>query len=185
MSPDSYDRPGLVNENGHRVILASLELRSRRHEEHHDGRRQDVSYASVLKLRRHQRSAARCRRTPAHEKKDGIVLRLDDRWAWDSWIADTGSDYHLFFLNAPRSLGDPNLRHRSAVVGHAVSSDLVHWEELGHALGPGPEGDWDDVAIWTGSVIRGDDAWYSSTRARRRVKGHSSSASASRPRLTS
>jgi beta-fructofuranosidase len=88
------------------------------------------------------------------------VLRLDDRWAWDFWIADTGSDYHLFFLNAPRSLGDPNLRHHSAVVGHAVSSDLVHWKELDHALEPGPEGAWDDVAIWTGSVIRGDDAWY-------------------------
>ena len=88
------------------------------------------------------------------------MLRLDDRWAWDFWIADTGSDYHLFFLNAPRSLGDPNLRHHRAVVGHAVSSDLVHWEELGQALRPGPEGAWDDVAIWTGSVVRGDDAWY-------------------------
>ena len=88
------------------------------------------------------------------------MLRLDDRWAWDSWIADTGSDYHLFFLNAPRSLVDPNLRHHSAVVGHAVSSDLVQWKELGHALEPGPKGAWDDVAIWTGSVIRGDDAWY-------------------------
>ena len=30
-----------MNEDGHRVILASLELRNRRHGEHHDGRGQD------------------------------------------------------------------------------------------------------------------------------------------------
>ena len=52
------------------------------------------------------------------------MLRLDDRWVWDFWIADTGTDYHLFFLQAPRSLGDQVLRHLNATVGHAVSEDL-------------------------------------------------------------
>ena len=41
------------------------------------------------------------------------VLRLDDYWIWDSWIADDGDLYHLFFLQAPRSLfAAPLVRQR-------------------------------------------------------------------------
>ena len=42
------------------------------------------------------------------------MLRLDDLWVWDSWIADDGDLYHLFFLQAPRALGDPGKRHTAA-----------------------------------------------------------------------
>ena len=49
------------------------------------------------------------------------MLRLDDFYVWDSWVADDGDLYHLFFLQAPRSLGDPGMRHLSATVGHATS----------------------------------------------------------------
>jgi len=84
------------------------------------------------------------------------MLRLDDHWIWDSWIADDGEHYHLFYLQAPRALGDAGLRHTAATVGHARSRDLVAWEVLPGALGPDPGG-WDDLAIWTGSVARGDD----------------------------
>ena len=48
------------------------------------------------------------------------MLRLDDFWVWDSWVADDGDAYHLYFLQAPRSLGDPALRHVHATVGHAT-----------------------------------------------------------------
>jgi alditol oxidase len=85
------------------------------------------------------------------------VLRLPGDWVWDSWIADDGDLYHLFFLHAPRALVDPGLRHTAATVGHATSADLRQWEHVGEALGPGPEGAWDDLAVWTGSVARGDD----------------------------
>ena len=64
------------------------------------------------------------------------MLRLEDDWVWDSWVADDGERYHLFFLKAPRSLGDPSLRHARATVGHAVSTDLRDWEVLPDALGP-------------------------------------------------
>ena len=64
------------------------------------------------------------------------MLRLDDHWVWDSWVADDGRTYHLFFLQAPRSLGDPDLRHVHATVGHATSTDLVSWRYLGQCLGP-------------------------------------------------
>ncbi len=84
------------------------------------------------------------------------MLRLEDAWVWDSWVADDGERYHLFFLKAPRSLGDPGLRHGRAVVGHATSTDLVDWHLEPDALRPAA-GSWDDLAIWTGSVARGDD----------------------------
>jgi beta-fructofuranosidase len=84
------------------------------------------------------------------------VLRLPDHWMWDSWIADDGERYHLFFLKAPRSLGDAGLRHTAAIVGHATSTDLTRWEVQEDALVPAP-GRWDDLALWTGSIVRGDD----------------------------
>ncbi|PUA82948.1 glycosyl hydrolase [Nocardioides currus] len=85
------------------------------------------------------------------------MLRVADHWVWDSWVADDGDDYHLFFLKAARTEAGPASRHTRAVVGHAVSSDLTTWTELPDALGPGPDGAWDDLATWTGSVARGDD----------------------------
>jgi beta-fructofuranosidase len=84
------------------------------------------------------------------------VLRLPDHWVWDSWIADDGDLYHLFFLKAPRALKDPVLRHTSATVGHATSRDLSNWQVHDDALLPAA-GRWDDLAHWTGSVARGDD----------------------------
>ena len=89
------------------------------------------------------------------------MLRLDDSWVWDSWVADDGDLYHLFFLQAPRALDDPATRHTAARVGHATSPDLVSWTFLGEALGPDDSGAgrFDDLAIWTGSVVRDGERW--------------------------
>ena len=87
------------------------------------------------------------------------MLRLTDDWVWDSWIADTGDLYHLFFLKAPRALADPGLRHTAAAIGHATSADLVDWELRDDALLPAAER-WDDLALWTGSVARADDGTW-------------------------
>jgi beta-fructofuranosidase len=84
------------------------------------------------------------------------VLTSPDDWIWDSWVADDGERYHLFFLKAPRSLGNPDLRHEAARIGHASSLDLCHWEVHADALRPNDTG-FDDLALWTGSVARGDD----------------------------
>jgi beta-fructofuranosidase len=84
------------------------------------------------------------------------VLRLPDHWVWDSWIADDGDRYHLFFLKAPRSLGDWRLRHTAATIGHATSTDLASWQVHEDALGPAHES-WGDLAVWTGSTVRGGD----------------------------
>jgi beta-fructofuranosidase len=66
----------------------------------------------------------------------------------------------VFFLKAPRSLGDPDLRHFNARIGHAVSADLRTWQVLPDALGPGTPGAFDDLATWTGSVLHHGGRWY-------------------------
>jgi len=88
------------------------------------------------------------------------VLALRDHWIWDFWLARDQQCYHAFFLKAPKSLGDPDARHWSARIGHAVSQDLRSWEVLPDALGVGEPGAWDDKATWTGSVVAHDGRWY-------------------------
>lgn len=89
-----------------------------------------------------------------------MTFTLDTHWVWDFWLADDGDLFHLYYLHAPKSLGDQHLRHRNAIVGHAVSTDLIHWDDLGPVLAPGPEGSFDDTATWTGSVLRGPDGLW-------------------------
>lgn len=89
-----------------------------------------------------------------------MSLALPDHWLWDFWFAQDGPDVHAFFLHAPRSLGDPELRHHHARIGHAVSRDLHRWRLLPEALATGPPGAFDDLATWTGSVIRHDGRWH-------------------------
>src|SRR5271169_814490 len=83
------------------------------------------------------------------------LLRLADSWIWDFWFADDGRAYHVFFLKAPRRLGDPELRHLNVAIGHASSEDLVHWTSAADVLAPAASPAFDDVATWTGSVTRG------------------------------
>ena len=78
-------------------------------------------------------------------------------WVWDFWLADDGERFHLFFLKASRALHDPDRRHWRATVGHAVSTDLVSWTEVADALVPSDGPAFDDLATWTGSVLRGPD----------------------------
>ena len=89
------------------------------------------------------------------------MLRLPDDWVWDFWFADDGTDHHVFFLSAPRSLPAPEDRHHHAAIGHAVSSDLVTWTRLPDPVRHGEGNAFDRTATWTGSVVR-DEAgtWY-------------------------
>jgi beta-fructofuranosidase len=92
-----------------------------------------------------------------------VAFRPEDVILWDFWLAPRRSPddlFHLFFLQAPRSLSDPEMRHDRATIGHAVSTDLHHWEPRGTAFVPGPDGAWDDFSIWTGSVIEHERRWW-------------------------
>lgn len=89
------------------------------------------------------------------------MLRLPDSWVWDFWLADDGERHHLFFLYASRALRDPDARHYRASIGHAVSDDLVEWTRVDDALVRSDAGGFDDLATWTGSVIRHPDGtWF-------------------------
>lgn len=89
------------------------------------------------------------------------MFRLPGSWTWDFWLAEDHGTYHLFFLHASRALHDPDRRHLRAAVGHAVSTDLVHWEQVPDALVHGDTPSFDQTATWTGSVIQGPDGtWY-------------------------
>ena len=90
-----------------------------------------------------------------------MTLALDDKWIWDSWYLRDGDTWHAYFLKAPKSLDDPELRHWNVSQGHATSTDLRNWTHLGTCLEPAPSPAWDDYTTWTGSTVR-DDAggWH-------------------------
>ena len=90
-----------------------------------------------------------------------MPLALDDQWIWDFWLVRDEADWHIYFLKADKSLGDPELRHRNVTHGHAVSRDLVNWDYRGTCFAPSTGPAFDDWSTWTGSVVR-DDAglWH-------------------------
>jgi len=90
-----------------------------------------------------------------------MVIALEKKWIWDSWYAHDGVKWHGFFLQADKSLTDPDARHLNVTQGHAVSTDLVNWEHLGTMFAPSEGPAWDDKTTWTGSVVQ-DDAglWH-------------------------
>lgn len=89
------------------------------------------------------------------------MFDLPDSWVWDYWFADDGERYHLFFLYASRALHDPEARHYRASIGHAVSTDLVEWTRVADALVRSDAPAFDELATWTGSVVRHPDGtWF-------------------------
>lgn len=90
-----------------------------------------------------------------------MAIKLDNDWIWDSWYAHDGVRWHGFFLKAPKSLENPELRHFNVTQGHAISDDLVNWRHLGTMFAPATEPSWDDYTTWTGSVVQDDDGlWH-------------------------
>jgi beta-fructofuranosidase len=85
-----------------------------------------------------------------------MVLAIANRWIWDSWYVRDGDTWHGYFLQADRSLGDPELRHRNVTQGHAISTDLVNWTQFGTCLTPSDGPAFDDWTTWTGSVVADD-----------------------------
>ncbi len=95
------------------------------------------------------------------------MLHNREKWLWDFWFAQHGGRHHMFYLQADRALENPDLRHWNVSIGHATSSDLVHWNEAPDAIAP--ERDWtpddgpeppDTCTTWTGSVLEHDGLFY-------------------------
>lgn len=90
-----------------------------------------------------------------------MVLRLADKWVWDSWFVRDGDTFHAFYLHASRALGNPDLRHFHPIVGHSTSTDLINWTVERDAIITSESPAWDDLTTWTGSVVRDDDGvWW-------------------------
>ncbi|NIW43202.1 MAG: family 43 glycosylhydrolase [candidate division Zixibacteria bacterium] len=90
-----------------------------------------------------------------------MALVFPDQWIWDFWIVKDKQDYHVFYLQAPKSLGNETLRHWNTSIGHAVSQDLKSWSVLPDALSPSTHPDaFDNYTTWTGSIIQAHDRWY-------------------------
>ena len=70
------------------------------------------------------------------------MLALQDQWIWDFWLFNQGTldepFWHVWFLQADKSLGDENLRHWNVSHGHATSRDLKQWTHLGTSFAPAP-----------------------------------------------
>jgi beta-fructofuranosidase len=92
-----------------------------------------------------------------------------NKYCWDFWFAwDTNARLHLFYLQASQldCRYNPNLRHDRASIGHAVLGDWG-WQEVSTTT-PAFDRDlettnaWDDLSIWTGSVIHNpaDQLYY-------------------------
>lgn len=91
-----------------------------------------------------------------------MSLHLSDKWIWDPWLTHVNGDWHLFFLQAPKSIGAADERHWHVSIGHAVSDNLDRWQLLPDALQPSA-GDpelWDSYTTWTGSVLQHEGLWY-------------------------
>lgn len=88
------------------------------------------------------------------------MLVLPDHWVWDFWLAQEDDTHHLFFLQAPTAVGDPDQRHWNVTIGHATSRDLRTWTRRPDALEPATGPAWDDYTTWTGCVVAHEGTWW-------------------------
>jgi beta-fructofuranosidase len=89
-----------------------------------------------------------------------MTLKLNDKFIWDFWHFAENGEQHLFFLQADRAIGDPNLRHWNVSIGHAVSTDLRNWQHKGTVFAPAATPAWDDFTTWTGSVLKAQGRYH-------------------------
>lgn len=80
-------------------------------------------------------------------------------YLWDTWFIRHKNVNHIFYLQSMK-VEDPEERHNISFIGHARSKDFITWEELPMALRPGKKGSWDDLSLWTGSVLKHNNQFY-------------------------
>jgi beta-fructofuranosidase len=99
-----------------------------------------------------------------------------NKYIWDFWFAWDDVQLHLFYLQASQldCRFNPDLRHDRAAVGHAILTDWG-WQEISPdvpTLARSTDRDaWDDLAIWTGSIIQNpvDNCYYLFYTSRRKT----------------
>lgn len=87
------------------------------------------------------------------------IYAPEEKFLWDVWFIKDKGIYHAFHLQSKKIKNHIDKQNFSSI-GHAISVDLINWQELPTALVPGKKGEWDDRALWTGSVIKKDKKYY-------------------------
>ncbi len=78
-------------------------------------------------------------------------------YVWDPWCMTVPGGVHLYHLQTARDEAGQRYENH---LGHAFSTDLVHWEERSPVLGTCLERDDDDMTPWTGSAVWHDNQAY-------------------------
>ena len=85
-----------------------------------------------------------------------------NKYCWDFWFAHQEQTLHVFYLQANRldCAYNPERRHNLASIGQAILTDFG-WQELPNQPISRREGDyWDNISLWTGSIIKKGDRYY-------------------------
>ncbi|TXK84467.1 hypothetical protein [Paenibacillus sp. N3.4] len=78
---------------------------------------------------------------------------------WDAWYWPAGDVVHAFYLQRKRP--DSTRTDREAdSIGHAISTNLVDWEELPNVLEPGEPGSLEDLTLYTGCTFENEGKYY-------------------------
>lgn len=89
---------------------------------------------------------------PLHYHAEGM-------YHWDTWYLPIGDSLHMFHLQVKRP-GSQRPDADDESVGHAVSRDLLHWQELPVALRKGPPGTCDDGCLFTAYAVEHEGTIY-------------------------
>lgn len=77
----------------------------------------------------------------------------------DTWACFDGKKVHAFFLQFQRN-GEESAGSEVGAIGHAISEDMLHWEQLTTAVPVGNRGSYDDLDHWTGCTACKDGKYY-------------------------
>lgn len=87
-----------------------------------------------------------------------------NKYCWDFWFIEKDRKLHVFFLQATKwsCAYNPDRRHNLASVGRAILTPFG-WQEImpeAPALAKREGNYWDDISIWTGSIIEYENCYY-------------------------
>ena len=88
------------------------------------------------------------------------MIKLKEKWLWDFWLNKDNDIWYCYFLQADKSLKNPDLRHNNVTHGLATSKDLINWKYHGTVFAPSYNENFDDYTIWTGSIIKNNSKWH-------------------------
>lgn len=80
---------------------------------------------------------------------------------WDGWYLNDNGTIHMYHMQVPPAEGSPLEPQECESVGHAVSEDLVHWQECPRLLPPLYDASPDDFhQKFTGCAVKKDGVTY-------------------------